>query len=510
MQRRFEYCRTVGLIAAGLGIVVAGCKSVGPDYQAPELPDPKIALADAGMPETGKSGEAAQKRSEITEAEIGEWWKVFGDEDLNRLIERAFAHNLTLKGALARVRQARAQLAAAEGTWKPIVDAGGTIKRFGTSKYGQTGANLTRNLYNGGFDASWEIDIFGGTRRTIEAAEANLEGAIAGVEQIWVTQAAEVANNYAHLRTVQQRLLVARRNLDTQSETFEILDSRLKSGIGDELAVQQSRYNVETTRATIPLLMAQEEAYLNALAVLVGEEPGLLHEQLKTVKPQLTMQPKQLVGISAEYLRRRPDLAQAERALAAQTARVGAAVADLYPKFFLNGSIGLESLKAHNFFDNNSDYWSIGPSVSWPIFHGGTIRANIALQDAMLEEAYTAYDTALLNAVREIRDALSAYSQEYHRYQSLSSAVAAAKAAVNISQDLYKSGLRDFNNVLDAQRSLLTLEESFTVSQGNIATSLISLYKALGGGWSSWGDDGVVLGIRTDRDKNRWGERKLQ
>ena len=149
--------------------------------------------------------------------------------------------------------------------------------------------------------------------------------------------------------------------------------------------------------------------------------------------------------------------------------------ATLYPKFFLNGSIGLESLKAHNFFDNNSDYWSIGPSVSWPIFHGGTIRANIALQDAMLEEAYTAYDTALLNAVREIRDALSAYSQEYHRYQSLSSAVAAAKAAVNISQDLYKSGLRDFNNVLDAQRSLLTLEESFTVSQGNIATSLISL-----------------------------------
>lgn len=469
-----------------LACALAGCAAVGPDYRPPEIPAPSAPLPDAGLPPDAATGNAA-RRDAVTRAEVASWWAVFHDPCLDSLMGLAFTNNLSLKAAAERVRQARAQLAAARGRWAPALDLAAAPSRHSSSENGPARRRATDTLFTGGFDASWELDIFGGTRRSVEAARASLESASAGLEHAWVTQAAEVARQYALLRTVQQRILVARRNLEIQSETLEILNSRLQSGIGDDLAVQQARYNVETTRATIPSLLAQEEAFLNALAVLTGREPGALHALLRAPRPQLTMQPKHLIGIPAEALRRRPDLARAERALAAQSARIGEAAADLYPRFRLNGSVGLESLESSDFFKNPSIYWSFGPSVSWPLFRGGTIRANIALQDARFREARAAYDEALLNAVREIRDALSAYSQEYHRFQALSKAVEAAQSAVNISQDLYKSGLRDFNNVLDAQRSLLALEESCTRSKGDIATQLISLYKALGGGWASWG-----------------------
>lgn len=472
------------MVCSGFTLLLSGCWMVGPDYQAREVRDALSPLPDAGV----VAGQKDNTRSAISRQEVAAWWKVFKDAQLNSLMEQAFTNNLSLKAAVSRVRQARARLAIAKGAWEPTLDAVGGINRFRTSENGQTGRKMTETLYSAGFDAAWELDIFGGTARNVEAEEAALEGAIAGMEQVWVTQAAEVALNYAQLRTIQQRLKVAQGNLKIQDETLQILLSRLKSGIGDDLAVQQARYNVETTRATIPGLLAQEESCYNALAVLVGREPGGMRNSLQP-QGQLVMEPRSLAGLSAEYLRRRPDLRQAERAVAEQSARIGVAKADLYPKFRLIGSIGLESLETEEFFKNGSVAWSFGPSVSWPIFHGGTIRANIALQDARYEESCVAYDQALLSAVREIRNALSSYSQEYHRNQALGKAVEAAQAAVNISQDLYKSGLRDFNNVLDAQRSLLSLEESFTVSQGNIATQLIQLYKALGGGWSSWGDE---------------------
>ena len=473
---------------AGLALLVAGCLSVGPDYEQGEVRDPAHPLPDAGAVK-GEDGNEVQVRAAISAEEIGAWWKVFHDPQLDELIARACTNSPSLRAGVARIRQARAQLAAARGRWEPTLDAAGGITRFRTSGNGQSGRRMTRNLFSGGFDASWELDLFGGVRRSVEAAEAELESSIAGWEQVWVIQAAEVANTYAALRTVQQRLVVARDNLKIQDETLQILTSRLESGIGDDLAVQQARYNVETTRATIPALLAQEESYLNALAVLVGVEPGSLQGTIKPAK-QLTMDPRSLDVISAEYLRRRPDLRQAERALAAQCARIGVATAELYPHFRLNGSLGLESLKASDFFKSSSLYWSVGPSVSWSIFNGASVRANIELQKARFEEACANYDAAVLAAVRDIRNAISAYSQEYHRNLSLAKAVEAAHSAVNISQDLYKSGLRDFNNVLDAQRYLLSLQEAFTISQGNIATELIALYKALGGGWSCLEDNG--------------------
>lgn len=465
--------------------VVSGCFSVGPDYDAPEIKTSQ-GLAGFGIPLAGETNNAVSARVELSTEELSAWWKAFNDEKLNVLIERAFEGNLSLKGVAQRVRESRALLAVAKGKWEPELDAGGAYSRYRTSANGASARRMTRNQFTGGFDASWEIDIFGGTRRNVEAAEADLAAEEASLDKAWISLAADVGMNYINLRTTQQRLRVARGNLRLQQETYDILNSRAKAGIGDDLAVKQALYNVETTRATIPDLLAKEEAYLNSLAVLTGCEPGTLHRELADGKLYDPLQPRSLTGIDAELLRRRPDIRKAERLLAAQSARIGVAKSDLYPRFFLSGSIGLESLKSSEFFKNNSLAWDIGPSFSWKVFSGNSVRANIDVQDARYEAALANYEETLLSAQAEIRDALFSYIQEFNRYSALKRGVAAAADAVNIANDLYRNGLRDFNNVLDAQRSLLALEEAYTQSQGNIAVELINLYRSLGGGWSSW------------------------
>ncbi|MBR4172068.1 MAG: efflux transporter outer membrane subunit [Kiritimatiellae bacterium] len=472
------------LVALG----VAGCFSVGPDYREPEVKKPVSELTDAGLPLSSNKMTQAE-RVTISAEEVSAWWTIFKDEKLTWLVNQAFASNLTMRVAAMRVREARAQLAIARGKWEPSLDLSGGYTRDRTSANGKTGLKLTRNDYMGGFDASWEIDIFGGTRRNVEAARADLDAEIAALDQAWVSLAAEVGVNYMDLLTMKERLVVAHNNLKIQQETLDILASRNKAGIGDDLAVQQAKYNVETTRATIPNLQVQIESYLNSLAILTGQEPGTLHEALKDVRFSDPIPPRRLTGIDAELLRRRPDIRQAERNLAAQCARIGVAEAELYPHFYLTGSVGLESLKASNLFKSESLYWNFGPSFSWSIFNGNTVRANIDIQDARYQSALATYQQTLLSAQGEIRDALTAYVQEFHRFEALTRAVEAAQSAVNISQDLYKNGLRDFNNVLDSERSLLTLQESFTISEGNIAMHLIKLYKAMGGGWASWMDE---------------------
>ena len=476
-----------------LAATLAGCLSVGPDYEPAEVREPAAALPDQALPEFRSTNTtvivAETNCVSITESELAQWWRSFGDETLVDLIQTAFASNHTLRAAAQNVRRARALLAAARGKWEPQLDLGGGFARSGTSANGASGASLTRNLYTGGFDAAWEIDIFGGTRRAVEAAWSEYEAECADLDGVWISLAAETGRAYFELRTVQERLAVARDNLKLQQETHDILSSRLKAGIGDDLAVQQARYNVEATRSTIPPQIVAQEELLNTLAVLTGMEPGALHARLLGGKMGELIAPRRLVGIDAGLLRRRPDIRAAERNLAAQSARIGEATADLYPRFFLSGSIGLEALEARDFFKfPGSRHWSFGPSVSWKIFSGNSVRANIDIQDALYEAAAEQYEQTLLTAQKEIRDALMAYVQEFHRYESLLAAVDAATSAVNISKNLYRNGLRDFNNVLDAERSQLELQESCAVSRGQIATRLVALYKALGGGWSPWLD----------------------
>ena len=484
------------LMCCGL-LLAAGCGmwAVGPDYREPEVVAPEAATPDAGYPTTNKTATGEFRaaatnedpRVAITAESIRGWWGQFNDEVLTNLVEAAVSNNLTFLMAQQRLVQARWQLVGSVAAFMPKVTMDGTYTRSGAHRFTSSRAGSGRNYHgdhwNSGFDATWEIDVFGGTRRAYEAADAQLAVAECSLEQAWVTLTSEIGRQYISLRTVQERLRVARANLKLQSETYDILKSRLDSGIGDELAVNQAKYNVEQTRAGIPNLLASEEQHMNALAILVGTMPGTLHELLRELPDRdWQVAPQRLAEIPLDTMRARPDVRAAERALAAQVAAVGVAESQLFPKFYINGSLGLDSAEASKFFRRDAFIASIGPSFRWPIFQGGNLVANMKVEESKMDEAALRYELSVQTAYEETRNAYSAYTQEYHRYQSLQGAVAAARAAVDISNDLYKNGLADFNNVLDAQRSLLTLEESLAISRGTITVDLIALYKALGGG----------------------------
>lgn len=481
-------------------MAAAGCSwlpSVGPDYEQPKAEIPELPLPDAGLPTTNltsvgeyvpAAGEA-DGRTLITTNSVSSWWRSFDDPVLTDLVTESVTNNLTFLMACERLEASRWHLQGAYAAFLPKVsfDANATQMEKGpnTSSMAETGRTLHRDLFAGGFDATWEIDIFGGSRRSTEMAWAEYEAAGWTLEDAYVSLTAEVAREYIQLRTTQQRLAVARTNLVLQTETYDIVKSRLDSGIGDQLAVSQSKYIVDQTRASIPPLLAQEEALKNALAILAGDMPGTRHASLAECPDRTWLvAPSRLETLPLDLIRGRPDVRVAERKFAAQVAAVGVAESMWYPKLYINGSLGLESLKASKLVDRDSVYGSIGPSVSWPIFQGGNVYANIKAEEARMNEAFLNYELTLEKAYGEVRDAYAAYTQEYHRYMALEGAVAAANDAVAISKDLFRTGLRDFTAVIDAQRSLLTLQEARVISRGQIAEHMIALYKALGGGRS--------------------------
>ena len=452
----------------------AGC-AVGPDYTAVPLPEPNVA-------------DVLQDRGAVIDAnDLAAWWNRFDDPLLVTLVEAAVHDGFDIKEAGAKVRQSRAALGFVNAALYPTLDAGGSYTRRQDSENASLmpGGTSDYDVYQLGFDAGWEIDIFGGTRRSVEAARADLQAQQANLNAVAVSLVSETALNYISLRTLQRRLDVAQKNLQTQLETLELLNSRFDSGLIDELPVQQARYNLETTRSMIPGLEAEIEAVMNALAVLTGVMPGTLHEQLAQHQVVPTPSIQQVAGIPADALRQRPDVRLAERQLAAQTARIGAAESDLYPKFRLFGSIGLESFDASNLFESKSDMFSFGSGFSWPVFRAGSIRQNIKVQTALQEQVLARYEKIVLTAVKEVRDALVAYARQHQTREALYRATAAAQRAVAIAQDQYNNGLVDFSNVLDAQRSLLMLEDDLAASDGAIAGDMIRLYKALGGGWQT-------------------------
>ena len=485
---------TAALCVAGCADTRPGWMTVGPDFKSPEVEAESAALKspEAGWPMTTNftatgefkpASEAEDPRIELKADDIRRWWRQFNDDMLSSLVENAVSNNRSFLMAQQRLEQSRWRLAGSWADVMPQITGVGSVTRAQGGKNGTAGKKYHRNVFKAGFDATWEIDIFGGVSRGIEESQANMEKASCNLADAWVSLSSEIGSQYIELRTIQERLTVARANLKLQTETYDILKSRLDSGIGDELAVNQAKYNVEQTRASIPKLLAQEEGLMNSLAILAGTMPGSLHALLKD-RPDRDwlVEPKRLSEIPLNAIRSRPDVRAAEFSLAAQVAHVGVAESYLFPKLYLNGSLGLESVKMSKFLQRDSLYGSIGPSLSWPIFQGGNLYANLKAEEAAMDEAAYNYEYTVQLAFGEVRSAYSAYTQEYHRYESLKGAVKAAKDAENISQDLYKNGLADFNNVLDAQRSLLTLEESLTISRGQISQDLISLYKALGGG----------------------------
>ncbi len=493
------------LPAVAASIIAAGCvylPSVGPDYVAQDFKDrTSYAMPDAGYPTTNKTDIGEWKSAEgdddvrtlVTTNQIVGWWCKFDDAVLTNLVAGAVDNNLSFMMVQRRLEQSRWALFGSYAAFMPTANFGanGTLGHYERYTSGQYSSYKTtgskRNygdMFRAGFDASWEIDIFGGNRRATESAWAQWEAANWNLVDAWVTLTSEVGREYIELRTTQQRIAVARTNLVLQTETYDILKSRFDSGIGDELAVNQSKYIVDQTLATIPPLLAQEESLLNAIAVLTGDVPGARHEELKDCPDRdWLLDPQKIADIPLDAMRSRPDVRAAERRLASQTAEVGVAKSLWFPKLYINGSLGLESVKMQKFFNKGDFYGTIGPAITWPIFQGGSIYANVKAAESRMEEAVLAYEYAVQVAYQEVRDAYSSYTHEYHRYQALKGAVKAAQDAVTISKDLYKNGLRDFTAVIDAQRSLLSLEEALVVSRGQITIKLISLYKALGGGF---------------------------
>ena len=454
-------------------LVLAGCVTVGADYTPPGV----------SLPTTWSAEMKGGLIVEDLDKQLTSWWLILDDSVLTSLIEQAVASNLDLKGARARVREARALRGISRADRFPTIDASGTAKLSRSSE--DTGNGAERKLYTAGFDATWELDLFGGKQRAIESAEAKLQASEEDLRDVLVSLLAEVALNYVEVRSFQTRLSVANANLDAQKETYNIAKWRFQAGLSTQLDVEQSKYNLEQTRSQIPDLHTGLEQAKNRLSVLLGQYPGSLEIALAEHKA-IPVAPLEIaVGVPADVLRHRPDVRRAERQLAAQTAQVGVATADLYPKFSLLGSIGLEALSLDNLFLAGSRIHSIGPSIAWPVFDAGTIRKNIEVQSALQEQVLIQYEAAILKALEEVENALIAYAEEQSRRQSLSDATEAAQQAVDLAQSLYLSGLIDFTDVLDAQRSLLSFQDQLSVSESEVTSNLITLYKALGGGWTS-------------------------
>ena len=469
---------------------LAGCSPVGPKYTraAPKAPEKWHADLQGGL-------SANHLNAEI----LAYWWMTLDDPELTSLVERAVKGNLTLKEAQSRLLEARALRGINKAGLFPTLDAGASVIKTRSSENGA--ARTEDKLYAAGFDASWELDIFGGVRRGVEAAQASLEATQADLQNVLVSLLAEVALNYIEVRTYQARLSAAHANIKTQQETYELNRSRYEAGIIDELAVQQALYNLERSRSEIPTLQIGLEAAKNRLAVLLGKNPGALHQELEKAKPIPVPPVTVAVGVPAETLRNRPDIRQAERSLAAQTARIGVAKADLYPKLRLFGTIGLESVSSKDLLEWSSRTWSIGPTISWNIFDAGAIRQNIKVQTARQEQALIQYESAVLNAQEEVENILVAFAKEQRRREFLAKATEAAHQADLLARDRYEAGLVDFNSVLIAQLSLLSFQDELVQSEGAVTTNLVRLYKALGGGWQFYEEV-------EEKSKNTAGEKR--
>lgn len=452
--------------------LLAGCSllpAVGPDYRPPELALP----AQWSSTREAASPPAASRR-------LADWWRQLGDAELDRLVDQALAGSLDLKLAQARLRQARASRTQAVSAYFPSLSASAGASRSKTLQ-----APAERTLYDAGFDANWEIDLFGGTRRAVEAAGADLAASQADADNARVSLVAEVAQNYVDLRSYQRRLAIARDNLATQGETLQITEWRNQAGLASSSDVEQARTNREQTRATIPDLEIGLAAAENRLAVLLGRHPGALHEELAAVRPLPDVPAGVASGIPADVLRQRPDLIAAERSLAAETARVGQKLAQRFPSLALGGSFGWQAYSLGALGGTGTLVRAVSGSLAATLFDGGRLRSAIDIQSAVQEQALVSYENSVLTALEEIENALTAHALARERIAARRAAAQAAGNAAQLSRRMYESGLADFQKVLDTERTRLSAEDNLALAEATQLASLIKLYKALGGGWEA-------------------------
>jgi NodT family efflux transporter outer membrane factor (OMF) lipoprotein len=487
----------LGLIA--LVFLTGGCAMVGPNYVKPPVQEPKEWMEK----------EDPQIKSEPTD--FGEWWKLFNDPVLDSLIETAYQQNLPLRIAGIRILEARARLGIATGTLYPQ-------QQVGVGSYTRTSASTTQanfppgfdssfSNYGLSFDAAWELDFWGRFRRAVQSSLGNLEATIADYDDTLVTLSAEVARTYVVIRTLEERLVVARENVKIQERSVQIARVRFEGGDVSELDVTQATSLLKDTQALIPRLEGQLRQTKNALAILLGMLPGEIQAMLSGPELIPTVPAEVAVSVPAELLRRRPDIRGAERQMASQSARIGVAKSNLYPHFVLFGSIGISTANSSDFFDSDSIQAFGGPGVTWDLFNYGRIRNRVRVQDALFQQLIVNYENTVLQAAQEVEDAIVAFLRTQEEAKFLAGSVAASKRAVDLSMLQYREGLADYQRVLDSQRSLTIAQDNHTVIRGSVVTNLVALYKALGGGWEARiGKEFVPEEIKEEmEERTNWG-----
>ena len=482
--RRRRIASLTSSIAASAGLLTA-C-TVGPDYVSPKPVMPESFTEHIGA----ATSEAARPQTSSTSNDA--WWEGFADATLNALMADALRSAPDVAIAEARVREARALRGIAGADQYPSAEAGAEYDRtHGSANVpigvppGGLGPGANGNLWQAGFDASWEIDVFGGTRRGVEAAEASYQATVADLGDVELTLLAEVARNYIELRGVQRQLAVARSNLAIQQDSLSLTRSQFDAGLASRLDVLRAQAQVSDTEAAIPTFEANERASIYRIGALTGHPPEQLLAQLDTPQAIPLAVADVPVGLPSDLLRRRPDIRAAEHRIAAANARIGVAQADLYPHFSLTGAAGLESLNASTFLTAPSRYFSIGPSINWLIFDAGKVRFAMRAEQARTDQAAAAYQRTVLGALRDVETALVSYAQSQVRHERLTAEVTADREAVSIATRLYRQGLNDFLSVLDAERSLYAADDKLAQIDRDTALALVALYKALGGGWQA-------------------------
>ena len=466
-----------GVVAVSI-VGVGGC-AVGPDYHHPAV---RVPVAWSSPVTNGLTDSAST---------LSSWWTLFNDVKLDSLIQRAARSNLDLRVAEARLRQARAVRESSAADFLPSLDATGSYARAKQSQNQPLIGSLPLppnfpfeySVYNAGFDASWEIDVFGGKRRAFEATTAEWEGAMEARNDAMVSLLAEVARNYVELRGNQCRLEIAQRNLKLQAEALELTRDRFQVGVANELDVTRSAALLAGMHAAIPPLNTAVRGAMYGISVLLGQEPGELVAELSPPMPLPPTPPEVPIGLPSDLLRRRPDVRRAERQLAAETARIGVAKSDWYPKLSLTGDVGTESVSLSKWFEPESLFWSVGPSLQWRALDFARVRAEVRGQTAVQAAALATYEKTVLISLQEAENALVTYAQEQNRRRALADEVTENRRSLEMANGLYAEGRVNFLDVLDVRRSLYESDDQLAASDQAVSLDLIALYKALGGGW---------------------------
>lgn len=498
----------VGVVLLVLTFLGAGCAKVGPDYLRP------------GSRVSQEWLEAGDKRVSKESKEDRDWWKVFNDPILDRLIATAYSENLSLRIAGVRVLEARAQLGIAIGNEFPQMQQ--LTGALAYNRISEHSPNLSQPVPAGaqfgytqsqiGFQASWEIDFWGKFRRAIESADANLLAYIANFDNTIVTLTADVATAYVQIRTLEERLRIARENVTLETESLNIADARFKGGTTTQRDVEQAKTVLASTQATIPQLDYQLQQTKNGLCVLLGMPPSDLSKILGEPSGLPVPPTEVAVGIPADLLARRPDIRAADAQAAAQCAQIGVAKADLFPSLSILGNIGLlssdkGSFQLANMFDAASGMGTIGPSLQWNILNYGQITNNVRLQDAKFQEMAISYQNTVLSAQKDLENSLIAFLRIQEQSKFLTESAAAAARSLDLAVLQYRQGIADFTTVLTAQQALLQQQDSLAVALGNISINLVGVYRALGGGWETWDNKEFVPAPlrKVMAERTNWG-----